>query len=555
MVAVTTTTDPRAKALLDRADRLKADRSNFENHWQQLHDYILPDGEHHTRQADRPGTQSRTEQLQGAGEDAANDLASAMHGLLTNPGTKWAGLEANLPELNERHDTRVWLDDTTRRMYALFNSPRARMVSALEQYYLRLGVEGTHSIFVDAKPGELPTFISVGVKDTLLAEGPDGLVDTVFRPWSMPAGAAVRFFADDATEKMRAKAEKKPDELLHFMHAVLPRDERRAGVLARTDRPVASFWVSVDERRVVREGGYHELPYITGRWQKRASEAYGRGPGSRALPNVKMLQRMARSTVRGGEKSVDPPLLVADDGVLSPVRVSPSGLIHVRSELMGTQASPVRPLMTGSRPDLGVDLMDWVVAGIQRAFMVHLIRVPRDARMTATQVITINEEAMRALGPVLGRQQEELLGPLIARVYGLMARGGFLLPAPPDLAASGIKPVFVSPLAKAQALTEVRGFTQWLEIMNPAAERDPALLDLVDFERAGRDVADRLGVPPTWLNSPAKVKAMREARQAAEEERAGAENFAEMAKAMAAATQVVPNLQSGGVSVEAANAA
>jgi hypothetical protein len=44
--------------------------------------------------------------------------------------------------------------------------------------------------------------------------------------------------------------------------------------------------------------------------------------------------------------------------------------------------------------------------------------------MTATEVMQRTEERMRLLGPILGRMEAELLGPIITRVFGIMLRQG-----------------------------------------------------------------------------------------------------------------------------------
>ena len=50
--------------------------------------------------------------------------------------------------------------------------------------------------------------------------------------------------------------------------------------------------------------------------------------------------------------------------------------------------------------------------------------------MTATETEARIEEAFRFMGPVLGRQQSELLRPLIDRVFEIMDRKGMIDEAP-----------------------------------------------------------------------------------------------------------------------------
>ena len=50
-----------------------------------------------------------------------------------------------------------------------------------------------------------------------------------------------------------------------------------------------------------------------------------------ALPDVKMLNEMSKTTIKAAQKQVDPPLLVPDDGFILPVRTVPGGLNFYRA--------------------------------------------------------------------------------------------------------------------------------------------------------------------------------------------------------------------------------
>ena len=56
--------------------------------------------------------------------------------------------------------------------------------------------------------------------------------------------------------------------------------------------------------------------------------------------------------------------------------------------------------------------------------------ITESRNMTATEVMSRNEEKMRILGPVMGRLQSELLQPMIIRVFSIMLRNKLFSPAP-----------------------------------------------------------------------------------------------------------------------------
>jgi hypothetical protein len=114
------------------------------------------------------------------------------------------------------------------------------------------------------------------------------------------------------------------DKEVELLHCVYPRDDVDKGKKAATMLPVASVYIDEKEKHVLAEGGFDEMPYMVSRWSKTVGEVFGRSPAMTALPDIKMLQEIMKTTIKAAQKIVDPPLLVPDDGV------SGSGSHHPR---------------------------------------------------------------------------------------------------------------------------------------------------------------------------------------------------------------------------------
>ena len=91
--------------------------------------------------------------------------------------------------------------------------------------------------------------------------------------------------------------------------------------------------------------------------------------------------------------------------------------------------------------------------------------ITQSRSMTATEVLQRNEEKMRILGPVLGRLQQELLQPMILRVFNIMLRNKLFREAPAILNNQEIDIEYVSPLARAQKSSSLNGTMKALEIL------------------------------------------------------------------------------------------
>jgi hypothetical protein len=154
---------------------------------------------------------------------------------------------------------------------------------------------------------------------------------------------------------------------------------------------------------------------------------------------------------------------------------------------------------------------------IRSGFYVDQLLSGTSPNMTATEVVQRQEERMRVIGPVLGRLMNEMLKPLIDRVFSLMLRNE-MLPFPPDvLQGRDIDIEYVSPLAKVQKSTSLNSTMKALEILLPLSQSLP-VGDHLDADGLVRHVTDSLGVPKTVLRTNAEVAKIREERAAAQQE-------------------------------------
>ena len=131
--------------------------------------------------------------------------------------------------------------------------------------------------------------------------------------------------------------------------------------------------------------------------------------------------------------------------------------------------------------------------------------------MTATEVIQRTEEKMRLLGPLTGRLSQELLQPLITRVYSILSRQKAFAPAPDFMTGSNLEIIYVSPLAKAQRQGDIQSMTRLLELMTPLSQLDPSIMDYVDSDGMGVDRSASMNMSGGEAASPSSEVATAEA--------------------------------------------
>ena len=502
--------------LVKRKNKLKAQRGTWESHWQDLTNFVLPNESDFNLKRSK-GDKRTTLVYDSTGIHANEMLAAGLHGMLTNPASNWFSLRVkdSMDSFADNAEAKQWLEETTNVILAELSAPDVAFPSHIHEYYLSLCSVGTACMFVgEPTTREGISFRSIHIDEIFIAENADGIVDTVFRIFKMTVRQIVQKWGEKSlSPRIQRMYEKKEfDKEVELFHCVYPRDDVDKGKKAATMLPVASVYIDEKEKHVLAEGGFDEMPYMVGRWSKTVGEVFGRSPAMTALPYIKMLQEIMKTTIKAAQKVVDPPLLVPDDGVLGPVRTIPGGLNYYRA----SSGARIEPLLTGGNIGLSYEMMNDLRERIRTTFFLDQLQFQGAPRMTATEVVERTERTLRLLGPTLGRLQSEFLGPMIERIYGVLSRAGRLPEPPESISELELKIEYVSPLARAQRQTETQGIMRTLEFVGPIAGMDPQAAQIIKGADTVRHIAELNGVPPMLLKSDDDLMAEMQAQQQAQ---------------------------------------
>jgi hypothetical protein len=511
------------KTIMARFDRLKTGRQNWETHWQEVADFMQP------RKADVTKTRSkgdkRTERIFDSSPlQAVELLAASLHGMLTNPSTPWFSLRYKDQVLDQDDEAKLWLEGVTETMYTAFN--RSNFQQEIFELYHDLITFGTAAMFIEEDQSDLLKFSTRHINEIYITENDKGRIDTVYRKFKITLRAAAQQFGTFLSEEAKTKVEKDPFDDIEILHAVYPRIEFDPTKKDKENMEFESVYLEYKNGNELSVGGFVEFPFVVPRYLKASNEIYGRSPAMTALPDVKMLNEMSKTTIKAAQKQVDPPLLVPDDGFLLPVRTVPGGLNFYRS---GTR-DRIEPLNIGANNPLGLNMEEQRRNSIREVFYVNQLMLQQGPQMTATEVIQRNEEKMRLLGPVLGRLQSELLKPMIDRCFAILLRNNQFAQAPEFLSGQDIEIEYVSPLAKAQKSTELSSITRAIEILGSLSNVAP-VFDYINFDALVKHVADLVGVPQKVLKLQSQVNAEREQAAQQQEQMAQMQQLQQVAKA------------------------
>lgn len=506
-----------ADQILKEQSELASKRANFDSFWQAIAHRVLPNSANFTEQTSEG--EMRTERVFTSTPITANDrFAAFIHEGMTPRDQVWHTLEPEDEDLKEDHEVSEYLERLGKALFAARYRPTANFTSQRHDCYLSAGAFGNYCLFIDEMPGSGTRYKSIYIGEVFWAENHQGIVDTLYRKFPLQGRQAIQKFGKDLPPKIAEAAQKEPFRCFDFIHCVKPNEDIRQGRRDFAGMPIASRYVSCDEKSIIQRGGYTSFPYAVGRFLKSPSEVWARSPAMTAFGPILTLNEQKKTVLRAGQKAVDPPILLQEDGILEAFDLRAGALNY---GAVGSNGDPlVHPLNTGAKVELGVELMGLEEKDINDAFLVSLFQILSDQpQMTATEVLSRMQERAQILSPTTARLESEDLGPMIAREIDLLMRDSshrwILEDMPEALRERGgaYKIVYNSPLAKARRAGDALAITRSLEIGGVAAQLDPDAILVMDVPEAYREICDINGVPAKVMRSKEDVEALKQQRQ------------------------------------------
>lgn len=551
---VSPSADSKAVEHLHRYHSLEQQLQQWLPTWQELAELGMP------RKANvnlrrSPGAPQTERLLDSTLTHAGELLAASMHGSLTSGSITWYYHRVRGLVVGEDEQADRYLEETGESSYDELR--QSNFGSQAHEFYADLGMIGTSAMFMTRKdpmpgrPWSGVDFKTLAPGTYVIAENESGRVDTLYYKFKLSARAACLRFdpgfynGQGSNGKLPSrvyaalKNPKSVDQEFEFIHGCFPRNDpwltRKLRVIAPERRPWASLWMSVDEPRILEEGGYYKFPYAVARWTKSSGEVYGRSPGYTALPDAKTLMKLIELKLRALANMVYPPLKVRDAGVIGTVRLSPGALTHVRD------MDSVEPLKLAAAIDTAVLEVKELQAAIRRVFFSDQLQLQEGPQMTAYEVQVRYELMQRILGPTLGRLEVEFLEPVVEWMYDTMDRAKRF----PEMPASLVEHVkknggridieYEGPLQRAQRLANVVTIQRFSQIVLPLVEADPEILDNWDMDETFIIAAKDTGVPKKIIRPKAERDKRRNARREAQNKASEQAAVQENAKAMGAA--------------------
>jgi head-to-tail connecting protein len=500
-------------------------RVNFEVQWEEAAALCWPDYRNsfafgHNRP---PGMKYTEYQVDTSGSIASHRFMAICDAMITPYNMLWSYVKADNPYLMKQRGVKLYYKELTETLWKERYRWESGFFSSNQTNWQALGVFGNMGMWIDemeTKPGNQKPgirYVAQAPGEIYVLRNYQGREDGHIRHFRWSARQAYQKWGDKIPVLLKAALDKNDLQLWDFLQFVLPNNEYDPLQIFDPvkGKPWVSVYVSVAGYCILEKGGFRSYPRAGSTYMIAPEEEYGRGPAQMVLPDLKTLNSEKAMYLRQGHKAVEPAYLINDDG-LNTLRTSPNaknyGGIGPGGEVLA------RPLETG-QIQVTPEMMQQSLGAVNDAFLVSLWSLFGDEKtmqMNARQVIEEANQRGIFLGPTLGRQFGEYVGPMIDRELDILSFQRKLPPMPPAVkeAKGEYQTVYCSPLAQAIMGQPIAGFMRLVEFAGQAAQMtgDPGLMDIFEFDEALPEMGEADHVPIHWFASPQKMQQKRQGR-------------------------------------------
>ena len=538
---------------------LRVNRYSWWTHWRELADYFLP---RRYKWLITPNQMARGAPINQhiltfAGCIYSRNLASGLVSGKTSPTSPWFRLKIGHVDSTQTSPVSLWLSECERLMYLIFSE--SNFYNSIATFYYDLVIFGTASLLIYEDFKQVINCINPCLGEFYIDIDGKYRPTIFYREFTMTVDAVVKEFGiDNVSDSVRGLyndygGANRTRELI-IAHSIEPNDDGSAARFGFDKRfkfrEVYWEWGGSTSPQggansppgFLRKKGYYENPAITGRWDTVSNDPYGRSPGMDALPNQKELMLKRRRQQQAIDKMVNPPLVADIQLKNQPANLTPGGVTYVA----GFQAAgkPGFASVYDTKfpvAEITEDIKE-VKAELSQIFFNDILRVASQyetrSNVTAVEWDLRKSESLVMLGPVLERIDNEVLKPIIERVFAIANRAGILPPPPRELAGMPVTITFVSMLTQAQQAASAQGIERLLGLAGNIIGIDPSAADNVDFDFALEKYSSLLNNDPKMIRSQDALAEIRQKRaddQRQQQQAAIAQQLSQGAKNLAGA--------------------
>ena len=516
------------KDLKTRWQQLKDDRAKFEGDWTDAQTYadnrVLDWGNvgevptQPKRFTSKPLEYNRT-------------LVAGIQGYAISPSLVWFKLGMENSELLKEYGVKDWLEKCESEMLSMFN--RSNFYREVNPAIKDSTCIGHGVIFIDEDIEKARLrFTHFPANQIYLDVNSYGEVDTCFRWYADKLRNIIDFFGkDNVSESMKRDYEEPShwNDKHEILMCVYPRKEFNSKFKDSKNMPFACVYIDLKESYVLLESGYNEFPFAVFEWEPISGFAYSSSPAQDALPDIKALNIIKRSSLMIAQQSAEPSIIATED--VRDIDLSPRGVTYLPTKDSILQAARIGenyPITLQELSNYEQAVKDWFYVDYFLALQ------EKAGKMTATEVMELQGEKAATLSTFIV-SLNDFLNTVITRSFNLLLRAGLMPEVPYALMKQKaiIKIDFTGPLAQNQKKYHQMGGTmQALSAIGPIIQMFPAAGDFIDGDELMKSTSEGMGLPQNIIREDEDVKKIREERVKQQQEQAAQQQQMAMAQSL-----------------------
>jgi len=432
-------------------EQLKKRRLPYEPTWDELFETFLPRLSPVNASSSSSEGEKRTKAIMDQEPQHCLRIASAGYqGWMFPRSQLWFRFNFEAEEVAQLPDARRYCQQLERATYAELR--RGGFYRGGGEWTDIALAMATGALYVgDDRTRGVCSYLAMHPKEVYLAFGSDGRPDTCYRNYPMTGRQILQEWPKaQLPEGTKKKLEDAAYEKQDVLWAVGPRTDRVYGMLDAQNMPYYSVYLLQADDTLFSVGGFPEFPVVVWRPRTVTDEDYGRSQGWDTLSTAKRLQQVAKSSTKGIQLGILPPLHVPEE-MMDSYDLTPWGPNPYKSELR-----KITPIITSVAVEpalkLEADLRQQLRDGWDVPFFMMMMAMAGRADRTATEVYETAGERSILMGTTVGGLEDCLI-QVLDLTLKIAARAGRLPSLPASLEKlknANLKADLVGPLSMLQ---------------------------------------------------------------------------------------------------------
>jgi hypothetical protein len=501
------------------------ERSGFEAGWDDIGRHISPHRYRRCTTDANEDVQNWKSILNMTAVLASRTFSAGMTGGLTNPSRTWFKTMPRDPKLRENSKVKRWHAEVDEQLRMIMLG--SNLYTTLPMIYQTIGDYGTAALLIDEDEKDVIRCHSFPIKSFAFSVDHRGHTSGwVHRFMRTPAQLIKEFGENNVSDSVREQFNNGSTEgQFEIVHVIMRNDMWDGSKLGSAGKKWLSIYIEwggssktsgitanagqYHETNVLSVKGYSDMPVMCPRMWVNGEDTWGTGNGHVAIGHIKEIMELRRKKSVATDKQLDPPM------------VAPSSMRNKRASTLSNDVTYVSGPqgVDGFKPAYQVnfdipaaraEIME-LEQEIRRVYNedLFLMLTNSDRReITATEVMERKEEKMLALGPVMNRLNDEMLDPMVERIFMIAHKRGMLPEPPEELEGQELTIEYVSVMAQAMKANEIGALERMAGYTMQVAQADPNVLHKYKFEKSIESMADAIGVDPSLIADDEEYQAI-----------------------------------------------